>query len=42
MIDNGDWSVDRILSDCVKARSVCNTVELSNPHSTRLFFIVLV
>jgi CDP-glucose 4,6-dehydratase len=35
VIGGGDWSVDRIIPDCVKAWSTNNTVELRNPHSTR-------
>ena len=35
VIGGGDWSVDRIVPDCVKAWSSNNLVELRNPHSTR-------
>jgi len=35
VIGGGDWAVDRIVPDCVKAWSVNNEVELRNPHSTR-------
>jgi len=35
VIGGGDWSVDRIIPDCVKAWSTNRTVELRNPHSTR-------
>lgn len=35
VIGGGDWSVDRIVPDCVKAWSGNNIVELRNPHSTR-------
>jgi len=35
VIGGGDWSVDRIVPDCVKAWSTDNSVELRNPHSTR-------
>lgn len=35
VIGGGDWSVDRIVPDCVKAWSHDNSVELRNPHSTR-------
>ncbi len=35
VIGGGDWAVDRIVPDCVRAWSGNNTVELRNPHSTR-------
>jgi CDP-glucose 4,6-dehydratase len=35
VIGGGDWAVDRIVPDCVRAWSVNNEVELRNPHSTR-------
>ena len=35
VIGGGDWSVDRIIPDCVKAWSMNETVKLRNPHSTR-------
>ena len=35
VIGGGDWSVDRIVPDCVKAWSTDNSVELRNPYSTR-------
>lgn len=35
VIGGGDWAIDRIVPDCVKAWSLGNTVELRNPHSTR-------
>jgi len=35
VIGGGDWSVDRIIPDCVKAWSSGNSVELRNPSSTR-------
>lgn len=35
VIGGGDWAVDRIVPDCVKAWSINNAVELRNPHSTR-------
>lgn len=35
VIGGGDWAVDRIVPDCVKAWSINNGVELRNPHSTR-------
>lgn len=35
VIGGGDWAVDRIVPDCVRAWSVNNVVELRNPHSTR-------
>jgi CDP-glucose 4,6-dehydratase len=35
VIGGGDWAVDRIVPDCVKAWSADKFVELRNPHSTR-------
>lgn len=35
VIGGGDWSVDRIVPDCVKAWSEGQTVPLRNPHATR-------
>jgi CDP-glucose 4,6-dehydratase len=35
VIGGGDWALDRIVPDCVKAWSINNVVELRNPHSTR-------
>jgi CDP-glucose 4,6-dehydratase len=35
VIGGGDWSVDRIVPDCVKAWSSGETVNLRNPHATR-------
>ncbi|MBU3585131.1 CDP-glucose 4,6-dehydratase [Polynucleobacter sp. AM-26B4] len=35
VIGGGDWSVDRIVPDCVKAWSAGDNVELRNPNSTR-------
>jgi len=35
VIGGGDWSVDRIIPDCVKSWSAGNAVELRNPHATR-------
>lgn len=35
VIGGGDWSLDRIVPDCVKAWSSGNSVELRNPSSTR-------
>lgn len=35
VIGGGDWSVDRIVPDCVKAWSNDDHVKLRNPHSTR-------
>ncbi len=35
VIGGGDWSVDRIVPDCVKAWANGVSVELRNPHSTR-------
>jgi CDP-glucose 4,6-dehydratase len=35
VIGGGDWSVDRIVPDCVKAWSEGKVVELRNPHATR-------
>ena len=35
VIGGGDWAVDRIVPDCVKAWSTKNLVELRNPHATR-------
>jgi len=35
VIGGGDWAVDRIVPDCVKAWSGNHEVELRNPHSTR-------
>jgi CDP-glucose 4,6-dehydratase len=35
VIGGGDWSVDRIIPDCVKAWANGVSVELRNPHSTR-------
>jgi CDP-glucose 4,6-dehydratase len=35
VIGGGDWSVDRIVPDCVKAWSDGETVMLRNPHATR-------
>lgn len=35
VIGGGDWAIDRIIADCVKAWSKNNSVMLRNPHSTR-------
>lgn len=35
VIGGGDWAIDRIVPDCVKAWSENKIVELRNPHSTR-------
>ena len=35
VIGGGDWAVDRIVPDCVKAWSNGGSVKLRNPHSTR-------
>ena len=35
VIGGGDWAIDRIVPDCVKAWSRGDKVELRNPHSTR-------
>jgi len=35
VIGGGDWSIDRIVPDCVKAWSKSEVVELRNPHATR-------
>ncbi|MGK5094976.1 CDP-glucose 4,6-dehydratase [Deltaproteobacteria bacterium TL4] len=35
VIGGGDWAVDRIIPDCVRAWSKGGTVEIRNPHSTR-------
>jgi CDP-glucose 4,6-dehydratase len=35
VIGGGDWAVDRIVPDCVKAWSNNDLVELRNPYSTR-------
>lgn len=35
VIGGGDWSVDRIVPDCVKAWSEGEIVKLRNPHATR-------
>ncbi|MBK9521670.1 MAG: CDP-glucose 4,6-dehydratase [Rhodocyclaceae bacterium] len=35
VIGGGDWAVNRIVPDCVKAWSTDNLVELRSPHSTR-------
>lgn len=35
VIGGGDWSLDRIVPDCVKAWADGRNVELRNPHSTR-------
>ncbi len=35
VIGGGDWAMDRIVPDCVKAWSVDDLVTLRNPHSTR-------
>jgi len=35
VIGGGDWAIDRIVPDCVKAWSNNSEVELRNPHSTR-------
>ena len=35
VIGGGDWSIDRIIPDCVKAWSSNNALELRNPYSTR-------
>ncbi len=35
VIGGGDWAVDRIVPDCVRAWSSHNSVDLRNPHSTR-------
>lgn len=35
VIGGGDWALDRIVPDCVKAWSINDVVELRNPYSTR-------
>ena len=35
VIGGGDWAVNRIVPDCVKAWASDNFVELRNPHATR-------
>jgi CDP-glucose 4,6-dehydratase len=35
VIGGGDWAVNRIVPDCVKAWSTNTIVQLRNPHSTR-------
>jgi CDP-glucose 4,6-dehydratase len=35
VIGGGDWSVDRIIPDCVKSWSVNEKVKVRNPHATR-------
>lgn len=35
VIGGGDWAVDRIIPDCVKAWAIGDIVELRNPYSTR-------
>lgn len=35
VIGGGDWSVNRIIPDCIKAWSNGESVDLRNPHSTR-------
>ena len=35
VIGGGDWAIDRVVPDCVKAWAVGETVEVRNPHSTR-------
>lgn len=35
VIGGGDWALDRIVVDCVRAWSLGNKVELRRPHSTR-------
>jgi len=35
VIGGGDWSVDRIVPDCIKAWSENQVVPLRNPHATR-------
>ena len=35
VIGGGDWAVDRIVPDCVKAWSADKLAELRNPHATR-------
>jgi CDP-glucose 4,6-dehydratase len=35
VIGGGDWSVNRIIPDCIKAWSAGESVDLRNPHSTR-------
>ena len=41
VIGGGDWSIDRIVPDCVKAWSKGDVVELRNPHATRPWQYVL-
>jgi CDP-glucose 4,6-dehydratase len=35
VIGGGDWALDRIIPDCVKAWSHSKSVEIRNPHATR-------
>jgi len=35
VIGGGDWSVDRIVPDCIKSWSENQVVQLRNPHATR-------
>ena len=35
VIGGGDWAIDRVVPDCVKAWAVGEVVEIRNPYSTR-------
>jgi CDP-glucose 4,6-dehydratase len=35
VIGGGDWGIDRIVPDCMKAWSMGNSVDIRNPNSTR-------
>ncbi|WP_292542359.1 CDP-glucose 4,6-dehydratase [Methanoregula sp.] len=35
VIGGGDWSVDRIVPDCIRALQAGKPIELRNPHATR-------
>ena len=35
VIGGGDWAIDRIVPDCMKAWSMRNSVDIRNPNSTR-------
>jgi CDP-glucose 4,6-dehydratase len=35
VIGGGDWAIDRIIPDCIRAWSSDKVVEIRNPHSTR-------
>ena len=41
VIGGGDWALDRLIPDCIRAFQAGKTVEIRNPHATRPWQLVL-